>query len=390
MKICFAVCEYNPFHNGHLKHLDIIRREIKPDAIVIIMSGNFTQRGEVAVLDKYTRAEHAIKAGADMVIELPAAFAVAPAEIFAQGAIKLINSVHGDKVLCFGTESAEKAKLLSTAKALLNETKEFKSLLKEELRGGVSYIKAKVNALKKMNIDGFDFELLNSPNNILAIEYAKAVISSKSDIELYPILRDGSDYNDTKLTKSPSALAVRTAINDGQLRKVKAAVPKFVYETLPKTLPCGDDIILYKALSTAKSDLRKITDCSEGLENRIKALAKTSLTLGELKDKLKTKRYTFSRISRILLSNLLETDDAFIRRCLKNKLYLRVLAVRKGNAEILPYISKNSEYEVITRRSDAADLSGVAEECLKKDLYANEIYKIIAKKNIGDFEIKII
>ena len=108
MRIVGIICEYNPFHNGHLKHLEYIKEKIKPDAVAIIMSGDFTQRGEIAVLDKYTRAEHAIKAGADVVFELPAIFAAAPAEIFAKGAISIINRIHGEKVLCFGTESAEK------------------------------------------------------------------------------------------------------------------------------------------------------------------------------------------------------------------------------------------------------------------------------------------
>ena len=153
MKICFAVCEYNPFHNGHLKHLTFIKETIKPDCLAIIMSGNFTQRGEIAVMDKYTRATHAIKAGADIVFELPTVFATAPAEIFAKGAVKLANSFNGKNCLCFGTESAEKQKLIATASALLDESKEFKRLYREEIKTGIPSIKAKVNALTKMNIE---------------------------------------------------------------------------------------------------------------------------------------------------------------------------------------------------------------------------------------------
>ena len=379
MKICFAVCEYNPFHNGHLKHIERIKEEVKPDAIVIVMSGNFTQRGEIAVADKFTRANHAIKAGADIVIELPVAFAVSPAEIFAKGAIKLINSIKADKkVLCFGMENPNGTKLKATAKALLNESKEFKTLLKEELKTGVSFVKAKVNALQKMNIEDVDFDLLNSPNNILAIEYAKAVISSGADIELHPIKREGADFNDEKLSsKYPSALAIRTAIKDGKIKKIKKCVPKYVYDDLPSVLPSADELIHYRAFIADKSELRKICDCSEGLENRIKALAKTSKNLNELKEKLKTKRYTYTRISRILLANFLEIDDGLIKKSLRGKLYLKVLAVSPENKEILPYISINGDFPIIMRKKDIGNLSGAGEECYLKDEYANDIYGLI-------------
>ncbi|MBO4323501.1 MAG: nucleotidyltransferase family protein [Clostridia bacterium] len=382
MKICFAVCEYNPFHNGHLRHIERIKEEIKPDATVIIMSGNFTQRGEIAVTDKFTRATHAIKAGADMVVELPAAFAVSPAEIFAKGAVKLINSVKAEKkVLCFGMENPDKTKLIATAKALLNETKEFKALLKEELKTGVSYIKAKVNALEKMNIENVDFDLLKSPNNILAIEYAKAIVSSGADVELFPIKREGADFNDDKLSsKYPSALAIRTAIKEGKLKSVKKCVPKFVYEDLPSALPSADELILYRAFACEKSYLRKVCDCSEGLENRIKAFSKTSGTLEELKDKLKTKRYTYARISRILLANFLEIDEGLIKRSLRGKLYLKVLALNPENDKILPYMSINADFPIIMRRGDIEKLTGAGEECYQKDEYANDLYKLIANK----------
>ena len=391
MKICFAICEYNPFHNGHLKHLEYIKEKIKPDAVAIIMSGDFTQRGEIAVLDKYTRAEHAIKAGADVVFELPAIFAAAPAEIFAKGAISIINRVHGEKVLCFGTESAEKEKLLSTAAALINETKEFKKLYKEELKTGIPSIKAKINALNKMNVENLDFELLKSPNNILAVEYAKAVLSYKSDVTLEPILRQGAAYDDAELKKGvSSALAIRQAITEGKLKKVKDAVPGFVYADLPDKLPCADDIIFYSLLKTPKSEMAKILDCNEGLENRIKALACNCLTLDELKEKLKTKRYTYARLSRILLSCMLGIDEKLIRKSLEQELYLKVLAINKQKTDLLSYFDKNSDLPLITRKSDAAKLDGVAAECFKKDVFANLVFDFINGKKTNEYEMKMV
>lgn len=391
MKICFAICEYNPFHNGHARHLDYIKKTVKPDVIAVIMSGSFTQRGEIALLDKYTRATHAIKAGADIVFELPVAFSTAPAEIFAKGAISLIHPISANKTLCFGTESAEKEKLISTASALINETKEFKAFYKEELKSGVSSIKAKVNALNKMNVENLDFDLLKSPNNVLAVEYAKAVISSGADIELEPIIRQGAGYNDSDLKKDiSSALAVRQAIKDGKLRKVKSSVPKFVYSDLPTALPDVDDMIFYSLLKMSKAEMAKILDCSEGLENRIKALAKNCTSLGELKEKLKTKRYTYSRLSRILTSCLLGIDEKSIRKYLSQDLYLRVLAINKDKTNLLSTFSKISRLPLITRKSDADKLTDAALESLRKDVFANDIFNYAADKKTSDFDMKLV
>lgn len=391
MKICFAVCEYNPFHNGHLKHIEYIKKNIAPDCLAIIMSGNFTQRGEIAIIDKYTRAAHAIKAGADIVFELPAAFAVAPAEIFAKGAIKLASSVKGEKVLCFGTENAEKNKLLSTAKALLDESKEFKKLYKNELKTGVTPIKAKINALSKMNFSDVDFELLKTPNNILGIEYAKAVISSGSDIDLCPIIREGAGYNEITLSgETPSALAIRTAISEEKLKKVKPFVPSFVYPDLPDKLPNADDLIFYSLLKTPKSDMAKILDCGEGLENRIKALAKSCSSLTELKDRLKTKRYTYARLSRILTSCMLGITEKLVRKSLSQDLYLKVLAVNKDKTDLLSKFSSLSDYPIITRKSDVIKLDGAASECFREDVFANDVYNFINKKHTNEYEMKLV
>lgn len=391
MKICFAVCEYNPLHNGHMKHISYIKKNIAPDCIAIIMSGNFTQRGEIAVLDKYARAVHAIKAGADIVIELPTAFSVAPAEIFAKGGIKLASAVGGEKVLCFGTESAEKEKLISTAKALLDESKEFKKLYKAELKTGVTPIRAKTAALSKMNIANLDLELLKSPNNVLGVEYAKAVIASGANVDLCPIIRDGAGYNDDSLTgERPSALAIRTAIADGKLKKVKPFVPSFVYDDLPEVLPSADDLIFYSALKTPKTDMAKILDCGEGLENRIKALARNCGSLEELKDKLKTKRYTYARLSRILTSCMLGITEKLVRKSLAQDSYLKILAINENKIDILSEFTKNCKYPLITRKSDVIKLDGAAYECFTKDVFANDLYNFITKTHANEYDMKIV
>ncbi|MBQ3235114.1 MAG: nucleotidyltransferase family protein, partial [Clostridia bacterium] len=173
MKICCIVAEYNPFHNGHLRQIEYVKNTVKPDYTVIIMSGNFTQRGDIAILDKFTRARHAVLAGADAVIELPTVFATASAEFFASGAVKLVNSLPGEKVLCFGAECGDKAELFKIANSMLEEGEEFKCLLKNELKKGVSLLKARELALSKTA--SVNDEILSKPNNVLGIEYIKAI-----------------------------------------------------------------------------------------------------------------------------------------------------------------------------------------------------------------------
>ncbi len=391
MKICFAVCEYNPFHNGHLRHIQYIKEEIKPDCLAIIMSGNFTQRGEIAVMDKYARATHAILAGADVVFELPTVFATGNAEIFAKGAVSLANRFKGNHVLCFGTESGNKQTLLTTASMLIDESKEFKKLYKEELKSGVTTVKAKVNALKQMNVENLDFALLESPNNILGIEYTKAIISLKSKLDIHPIIRQGAGYNDLELKKDiSSASAIRKAISEGKAKKAKSSLPSFVFKDLPKQLPNCDDMIFYSILKSSKSDLKDIIDCTEGLENRIKGLIKNSQSLEELKDKLKTKRYTSTRISRILLSSALGIEEKFIRRCFNDELYLKVLAINKDKLSLLSEFSRLTDTPIITRKKDADSLVGIAKDCFEKDVFANDLYNFATKIKTNEYEMKTV
>ena len=243
MKICFAICEYNPFHNGHLKHINYIKQNLGVDSIAVILSGNFTERGDVAVLDKYTRATHAIKAGADIVLELPTVFATSNAEIFAKGAIKLINAVECQKSLCFGTESQEKSDIYLACDLSLNETAEFKKELIKQLKSGVSYAKARATTLKTLN-DGCE-SAISTPNNILGVEYVKAIKQSGNNIQVYTLKRQGGAFNDSALKKEiSSALAIRTAIESGNFNGVKNGVPPFVFSDLPKTLPSVSSLVL--------------------------------------------------------------------------------------------------------------------------------------------------
>lgn len=391
MKICSIVAEYNPFHNGHLSQINYIKEVLKPDYIAVFLSGNFTQRGEGAVLDKYTRARHAVLSGADVVFELPTVFATQSAELFASGAVKLINSLPLEKSICFGSECGDKNKIIKTATYLLDENTKFKEVLKKELKSGSSLLQAREVAVKEAHPD-FDREVLALPNNVLGIEYVKAIIKNNCDIDIEVIKRNGADYNSTNLDKNaPSSFGVRKAVESGKITRVKNLVPSYVFEDLSKanSEELFDKIIMYALTSATKKDIAKTVDCAEGLENRIKALIKNNFTIPELLEKLKTKRYTTKRLKRILLSTTLKIDKKLVHTALKKDLYLKVLAINGQKTELLSELS-NAKYPLITRKSDVNKLSSTALEVFEKDVFSGDVYSLATGKKINEFNMLII
>lgn len=375
MKVCACVAEYNPLHLGHLKHIEYMKNVLKADKIIVIMSGNFTQRGEPAVLNKYSRAETAILAGADMVIELPTVFATANAEIFAKGAVKILDELNIVDELCFGVESGSKKDYIDLATALNNESKEFKKILKEKLDTGISFAKAKAQTLKELNGD-FDEKLTLLPNNILGVEYTRAILDRKSKIQICPMIRLG-DHNDVTLKKGvTSATSIRETLKAGKVKKLKGNLPKYVYTRL-KNYPFSLEQMIMASVITADTNfMADILDCTEGLENRIKALAKDNLNYNALIDKVSTKRYTTPRIKRILLSCLLSIDKKLVFDCLEDKLYAKVLAVKKDSLDLVSNISKVSNIPLLTRKSDFEKLKKTALKCFNKDVLASDLYNL--------------
>lgn len=376
MKICALVAEYNPLHLGHLKHIDYIKTTLGAEKIIVIMSGNFTQRGEPAILDKFERARLAVTAGADAVIELPTVFATANAEIFATGAVKILDALGVCDGLCFGVESGTADEYKSTAKALLNETKEFKRALKDKLEQGVSLAKAKFLALKEVGIDGAKEQLINSPNNVLGLEYTKAIYKLGSKMEIYPMLRDG-DHNDKTLKKgTTSATSIREAVKLGGKGKIKKSVPPFVYKAIGDYPFAFDKLIMSAVISTSAEKMAEILDCTEGLENRIKALSKDNRTVDALVEKATTKRYPSTRIRRILTATLLGIDKKFVFECLDASLYAKVLAVNENCKDIIPTLVCNSLIPVLTRKSDLLALKKTAKKCFELDTLACDLYNL--------------
>lgn len=371
MKICAIICEYNPFHLGHLYHLTEAKKRTGADAVLCVMSGNFVQRGEAAVLGKYKRAKHAVLAGADAVIELPAVFATSCAEIFAKGAVKLLSAVPDVKYLAFGAESAETTDFLRVAERLNNEPKEVSDRIKALTDRGESFVKASSSAWKSV----YNEELPVSPNDILGTEYAKAILSFGADIAPVAIGRKGGGYLDATLqTEFPSATAIRAALDCGERDSLQSSLPEFVFRDLPNTFENGLLAAEKLALiSKSAAEIKRVLDCTEGLENALKREADKNS--GNIVEALTSKRYTASRIRRILLQNLLEIEGKFIKECLRAPLYLNLLAVKKDGDEILSALGK-SALPLVAKTNDKFSLTGTARAAFDVDERADKIYAV--------------
>ena len=282
MKTVGIICEYNPFHLGHKKQIDMIRQEHGPEtAIVCIMSGNFVQRGAPAIFDRSLRAGAAIDCGADLVLELPVTNALSSAEGFAAGGVKILSGICD--TLCFGTENGSKDSLLSTAASLL--APDFSEKLRIELDKGLSFPAARAAAL------GND-SLLRSPNDILAVEYCKAILSQHSGMGIFPICREGNYHADTPDPENPSATSLRSRIakNEDWLTYVpKSAHPAFENAAV-HTLAAGERAILARLRTMSDEDFEALPYGSEGLWRKLMHACRSSATLEQIIEKTKSKR----------------------------------------------------------------------------------------------------
>lgn len=385
-----VIAEYNPLHNGHLKQIKTIKDELSPDTLVVLMSGNFTQRGEAAILDKFTRAEQAIKAGADVVLELPTVFATANAELFATGAVKILNDTHAVDGLCFGVESGTVEDYFSAARALLSESKDLKALIQKGLDEGLSPAKARYNAVKTLGGEEIKEELLSSPNNVLALEYTKAVLKLSSPITLYPLLRTG-DHNDGKLHKGiTSARSIREQLKKKKIRAIKSCVPPYVFSALPDKPLDFSNLTMARLYQESAESLAGILDCTEGLENRIKALIVDNPDLEVAVDKIATKRYTYARVRRIVTAALLGIREKTVLRALQTPLYTKVLAVAEDKKDAIRALSEKAEAPVLTRKSDYSKIKKGAEDALAVDALAGNLYGLVSGKKQNEYQMLVV
>ncbi len=368
MKICAIICEYNPFHNGHKYLIDEAKLQSNADAVLCIMSGNFTQRGEAAVLEKHLRAKHAILSGADIVIELPTVFATSNAEIFAKGAISLLSKIPAVQYLAFGAEFADKELFLQAAKALINEPQAVSSTVKTLTKSGVGYAEAIATARSKVA----DKRLFSSPNNILGIEYTKAILEQNSSIEILPIQRLGAGYHDERAKDDfASATAIRRALHENTLSEIEAFLPTYVFSDLQSASEVNLDTFEKLAiLRETPEKIAEVLDCTEGLENGFIKAASGTLSLEEA---LTSPRYTAARIRRIALQNLMNIHKDLVFECLESDLYLHPLAYKQDRAEVLSTLSE-ATIPFLSSGIQKSKLSATATKSLAVDELAEKMY----------------
>jgi predicted nucleotidyltransferase len=391
MNIVGIVTEYNPFHNGHKLHLEQTKRLTNADGVICVMSGNFVQRGLPSILDKWTRAQIAVLNGVDLVIELPTVFSVSSAEFFAQGAVDILDQTSVVSSICFGSEVGEIEIIMKVAKILSYESDEFKDLLRNHLSLGKSYVKARSEALldyfKKyeyLNLNTEEFgNLLNSSNNILGIEYCKSIIKSESSITPITIKRIGSSYNDINLTSNfSSATSIREQLyKSSSFDELYSYMPDATMQILDEKikssnkLPSNDDFLKYikYKIATNPNSFSKLPDNMEGLENKfIKEIMKAKST-DELIMLVKSKRYTYTRLSRLICQYFIGFENYDIQSLRTSKPnYLRVLGLNSVGAQIVKEIKKKSEIKIINKMPKQINNS-----MLELDLRATNAYSLI-------------
>ena len=337
MRTVGIVCEYNPLHKGHRKQLRAVRELLGEDtAIVCAMSGNFVQRGMPAIIDKTLRAEAAVRCGADLVLELPVTRALQSAEGFAAGGVEILKELCD--TLCFGVETADREGLMTCAKALISE--EFPPLLREELEKGRSFPAARQTALERM---GMDAGIIREPNDILGIEYCKAILSQRADMDVLPIKREGSYHAEIADNDNPSATAVRQLMlyrhnwNTFVPRNARA-----IFESAPlHTMAAGERAVLYRLRTMTDEEFEALPYGSEGLWRKFMKACREEATLEDIIAATKSKRYTRTRIDRMIMCAALGIDQEMLTAPVP---YTRVLAFTDRGRSILKDAKKTGRY----------------------------------------------
>ena len=387
------IAEYNPFHNGHLHHLNEAKKITNSDYVIAVISGNFTQRGEVSIVDKWEKTKMAINNGVDLVIELPTIYAISSAENFASGAIKILNSLGIVDFIAFGSESNDITILDDIANVLAFEPSQYKTLLSHELARGESYPKARENAVMMYLNDVRRFaNVLSSPNNILGIEYLKSLKRLKSDIQPVTIKREGAKYNDTSIPRGSrfaSATAIRNLCQStDDITPIQRFVPEATFDVLEENIKKGhfvknlsafDKEIIYTLRKMSTDEIANLPDVSEGLEFSLKSAVNACNSVVELLSIIKTKRYTQTRLQRILLYAILGITKKDMEISVSTTPYARILGFNNKGQELLGEISKrNKKLEVVTsvkKFLDAKPHSNL-KLIMDKDIWATNVYTL--------------
>lgn len=392
MKAVGVITEYNPLHSGHILHINMSKSMSAADVVVCVMSGDFVQRGEPAIIDKFSRARMALESGVDLVVELPVEYCLSSAEGFAEGAVTILNNLHIDS-LCFGCEDADASSMSELADILLNETDDFKKCLTKHLNQGMSYAAARKEALSQYTGGKYD-KFISKSNNILGIEYIKAVKKHNFDIKFLPVNREGADYNDEVYSdfSNPSATSIRTAILNGRLEEI--ALPSQTREVISNSSAFPvffDDFanLLYYKLEQElirtgynKEEFVNIlsqykdisTDMAGKIYNEYTKNCNASCypSLSDFAQIIKTKQYALSRIKRALLRIVLDlSSDA------SPESFIRILGFSGKGREYLSYIKTMDEnVPIITKVADYKEL-------YYSQIHAHNVYRQVCNAKFG-------
>lgn len=382
------ICEYNPFHNGHLYQINQIKKELNADFIIAIMSGNFVQRGTPAFCDKFSRATSALECGIDLIFELPVRYSTSSAEYFSYGAVSILNALNSIDYLVFGTESGDLHLLDQYADLFYEEPVKYQKLLKKFLKEGLSYPAAREAAATQI-LHSDSTILLSTPNNILAIEYLKALKKCHSNIRPYTVKRSDSGYHHTNLESSiSSATSIRNHMNTYGFDKALAhtvpaptgAILKEQFlKSFPVTMDDFSDIIFYRLLT--ESHPETYLDYHSEIWDRIMRFMKQTASVEELILLVKAKNFTYSRISRFLLHlmlNIKKHSDFSLPA------YAKLLGFRKDASSLLKHIKTASSIPVIQKTSQYQSILDEAQTILfEEDLKAASIYNYAVQKKFS-------
>lgn len=407
MKIVGLITEYNPFHNGHLYHMQKAKEITGADSVIAVMSGNYVQRGAPAIMPKHLRAEVALEAGIPLVLELPVCYASGSAEYFADGAISLFEKLGCIDSIFFGSECGDYYLLEKVAHVTADEPEAYKQTLQDALKQGLSFPLARQAALKAYFQDPSLDDILEQPNNILGIEYIKALYLRKSPIGAYTIRRKISGYHDKELSPGySSASAIRRLLAfagnsvhlaseemydepglSEVLTRLEGQVPPSCIRSLEEThrvrypVYANDFSLLfrYRLLTETRESLAGYLDMTEELANRMINHANDFITFDQFCDLLKTRDMTYSRISRCLLHILLNirTEDMTLYKEEGGCQYARVLGFSKDGAKLLTRIKRTSSVPLLTKLTQTEGLSKTGLRMLRQDIFAADLYESV-------------
>ena len=389
-KVLGIIAEYNPFHNGHLYQIQKAKEETGADCVVAVMTGNFVQRGNTSIVDKWTKTKMALMNGVDLVIELPVVYSISSAENFAEGAIKILDSLGIVDCLCFGTETDDLAALNNIANVLYDEPKEYVTMLNHELSKGLSFPKARENAMMLYLNDVKRYaNIMSGSNNILAIEYLKAMKRLKSQMTPYAIQRKKVYYNDEKIIDEfASSTAIRKLVARGQFDEIRKVMPTNSYMEMKEQIKKGNYVIdiskyekeiLYTLRKMRKNEIADLPDVNEGLENVIKNTVYSCNNIFDLVDGIKSKRYTGTRVQRILLCALLGITKRDMELSRKMIPYVRILGFNLKGKELISEIAvTNPKLKIVTSVKKFIDETNNRNllQMIEKDIFATNVYTL--------------